>query len=375
MSTSSPTPIALCITELEFGGAERMFTELATRLNRTRFAPVVYSLGPRPRDDDTLVRQIEAAEIPIEFLDGRGLTSGWRTYRQLRQLWTEAKPRLVQSFLWHANTLSTLAGRAAGVPRLVSGVRVAERRWNLHHAVTRRLESRVDRHVCVSQAVADFMHEKAGIPRDRLVVIPNGVDLQCYPAEPIDLRQLGLDDGRRALVFVGRLDRQKRPDWLLARMPEILARLPGHDLIVVGRGPLRWRLKARAKRLGIANRVYFAGWRSDVPRILAASDLLISTSHSEGMPNVVLEAMASGKPVVATQAEGVAELLAHDRQQVVDGHEAGDFEQKVVSLVGDREQCRLIGQANRRQAEAQFSIESMVRAYEDMYTFLLNESS
>ena len=114
--------------------------------------------------------------------------------------------------------------------------------------------------------------------------------------------------------------------WLIETAPAWLERLPNCDLLVVGEGPLRRPLEATCQAKGIAGRVHFAGWRTDVPEILAATDLLVLPSAWEGMPNVVLEAMASRRPVVASDVEGVRELLgAAAPQQTVRYGDAQDL--------------------------------------------------
>ena len=138
-----------------------------------------------------------------------------------------------------------------------------------------------------------------------------------------------------------------------------------------GTGPLQGRLESACRAAGIAGRVHFAGWRSDVPEILAISELLVLPSAWEGMPNVVLEAMASRRPVVATDVEGVRELLGPlaaaqvvrygDRQAIID---------KIVGLVSDQAAAAALGAENRRRVEELFPISRTISAYEQLWTSL-----
>lgn len=373
MASSAPVPIAFCITELNFGGAERMLVELATRIDRGRFAAVVYSLAARPAgDDERLALRLEEAGVPVRFFGGSGVRHAPRVLRQLTQALQQQRPAILQNFLWHANTLGTLAGGVAGVPHIVSGIRVTERRRNPHRWIARRATRLVERHVCVSRAVADFSAREVGLPAERLVVIPNGIEVEQYPAPAADLAALDLPAGRRAILFAGRLSPQKRIDWLLERTPAIFAELPEHDLLVVGRGRELPRLQNLAERLGVGGRVHFLGWRSDLPAILAASDLLVLTSRAEGMPNVVLEAMASAKPVAATEAEGVGELLgpAAD-EQVAPRDDAAGFVRNVVRIASDAALAERLGGENRARAATEFSLSRMVARYEQLYLSLL----
>jgi starch synthase (maltosyl-transferring) len=200
-------------------------------------------------------------------------------------------------------------------------------------------------------------------------VIPNGIELaRDAPAEPADLEPLGVPPGRRVILFVGRLDTQKGVDWLLQRLPATLAELPSHDLLVVGSGPQRRQLAKRAQSLGIRQRVHFAGWCGNVENLLQASDLLVLPSRWEGMPNVVLEAMAGGLPVVATHVEGVGELLGEDHGgQLVAPGDAAAFARQIVQFCHDRRVAVQIGERNRRIAAEQFSLQRMIDRYQDLY--------
>ena len=191
---------------------------------------------------------------------------------RLKRLLATQKPQIVQTFLFHANLMGRLAARRAGVKAVVAGVRVAERAARWHVWLDRLTQGWVDRYVCVSQAVADFSVARGGVPQEKIVVIPNGIDLEKYPArQPADLATLGIVAGRRAVAVVGRLEAQKGVDWLIAAAPEWRAKAPDCDLLLVGDGPMWPSLEAASRASGIADRVHFAGWRADVPEILAAS--------------------------------------------------------------------------------------------------------
>jgi glycosyltransferase involved in cell wall biosynthesis len=281
-------------------------------------------------------------------------------------------PAVLQTFLFHANIVGRLAARLAGVPHVVSGIRVAERRDNWHLAIDRWTSRFVDRHVCVSEDVARYAREVGRLPAERLVVIPNGVDIERFQsAKPVDLTALGVGVGRRAVTYVGRLDRQKRVDWLLALAPQLFARVADCDLVLVGEGTERAAVAEQARNLGISDRVHLVGWRDDVPAILKASTVVALPSAWEGMPNVVLEAMAAGRPVVATDVEGVRELLGPaGRQQIAPGDNPHLFVDKAVSILSDNRLAEELGRQNLDRAAGQFSLAAMVAAYEKLYRSL-----
>jgi glycosyltransferase involved in cell wall biosynthesis len=365
--------VALCITDLDIGGAERCLTEIAVRMDRSRFTPVVYCLGPRPsREEASCLPALDKAGVEVHCLGGRGIWQFPIVARRLKRLLAAQRPQVIQTFLFHANLLGRIAARRAGVKAVVSGIRVAERAARWHLRLDRLTQGWVDRYVCVSQAVAEFSAKQGGLPPEKLVVIANGIDLDKYPSrQPADLRAFGIAAGRRAAAFVGRLEPQKGVDCLIATAPKWLGELPDCDLLLVGDGPLRPSLEAAARTAGVADRVHFAGWRPGVPEILAASSLLVLPSLWEGMPNVVLEAMASRLPVVASDVEGVRELLGPNaaRQTVAHGDTHG-FAGAIVGLLLDSVLSRAIGLENRRRAEESFGIERMVGLYEDLWASL-----
>ncbi len=369
----APRRIGLGITELEVGGAERCLVELATRLDRRRFEPRVFALSPPPPPGQTqLIDRLASAGVAVTFLGGRGAADAPRTVKRFRQALLDDRIELLQTFLFHANVLGALAVRRLPAVRLCWGIRVAEpgRRWRDWAA--RRLLGRVDRHACVSRDVAAFWARRMRIGPERVVVIPNGVDLARHQAAaPIDWAILGLPADARLIVCVGRVDEQKNTAWLVELAPELLAKLPKHHLVCIGQGPLLEPLQRRSAELGLADRIHLVGWRADVPAILAASELLVLPSRWEGMPNVVLEAMAAGLPVVATRAEGVCELLGPSAgPQTAPLGDRGAFAANILALAGDASLRQRLGEQNCARAAAEFSLPAMVRRYEALYAEL-----
>jgi starch synthase (maltosyl-transferring) len=271
--------------------------------------------------------------------------------------------------------LGRIAARLAGVPRVVSGIRVAERRTPWPLRLDRWTDRWVNRHVAVSQAVAQFSHEVGGLPAEKMVVIPNGVDLSKFEqATPADLTSLGLSANERAMVCIGRLDPQKRLDWLLRLMPNVFAAETRWQLLIVGYGNQRAMLEVLASDLEISSRVHFLGFRDDIPAILAASEVLLLPSAWEGMPNVVLEAMASARPVLATDVEGVRELLGPGAvAQIVPLDEPDHFATRLLELLRDPQTRQQLGTANHCQA-ARFLREAMIGRYARLYIELCEKS-
>lgn len=377
--TTDPSPdkrirVALVITELDVGGAERCLTQLARGLDRARFEPLVIAIAPRPLPaQQALVSQLEAAHVPIRFLNA---ASKWQVLiaaRRLRKTLETFGPDIVQSFLFHADVLARLAGHRQPWHSCL-GLRVADparRRQRLERWASQQASAVV----CVSAAVGDYARDEVKIPAEKLVVIPNAIEVEKQRlATPLEWSTIGMPASRVAILCAGRLHRQKGLDWLLKTMPAVFERLPAHDLVIVGTGPEESRLREQARQLKIADRVHFVGWRGDIPRLMAAASQLVLPSRWEGMPNVVLEGMAAGLPVVATDTHGVRELLGpdSDAQTVQFGHSEALIERLVAFGLDDALSGR-IGSANRVRAASHFSLEAMVASYQSLYESHIRE--
>jgi len=370
---SGPQPIALVITGLEPGGAERALMQLALRIDRAKFLPTVFSLQPRPiAEKCELVDQLVAAEVPVEFLDARSKWQFAALVWQLAGRLQTLRPALVQSFLFHANVVAALAGKLSGV-KVIAGIRVADPS-RARQRSERCMAPLVRRFVCVSQSVADFSATTARLPREKLCVIPNGVDVARFrDAKPADATALGLPAMQRYFIAIGRLDRQKGFDWLLPLLPRIFAERPGHDLLLVGDGPERRPLLQQAMELGIARRVHFLGWQPNVAGLLKLADLLLLPSRWEGMPNVLLEAMAAGLPVVSTTVEGAAEILGPLAEgQLVPSQNGDSFQRQVLALTAASGRSSEFGRLNQQRVSQHFSLAVMAKAYEALYCQIIN---
>jgi starch synthase (maltosyl-transferring) len=284
------------------------------------------------------------------------------------------RPALVQSFLFHANVLSRLAAPMAGSPWVLGGLRVAERQKGWHLTVD-RLTSRLGcGSVCVSEGVRRFSVEQGGLDPARLTVIPNGVDLEridaAVPARRADLDVL--DDEVLALA-VGRLDVQKGLPDLLDAIEEASEAAPRLRLAIVGDGPLRgWLESSIAGRPRLSGLVRIVGRRDDVPALMKAADLLVHASLWEGMPNVVLEAMAAGLPVVATAVEGTDEMVVPGRTGwLVPVRDPRALGAAITQAAADCEVRRRLGLAGRLRVEEEFSIPRMVDRYEGLWAAVL----
>ncbi|WP_165244799.1 glycosyltransferase [Paludisphaera soli] len=365
----APVPIALTITDLDVGGAERALTSLAVGLDRRRWSPLVLNLS----GEGALAATIRSAGVPCESLGLSRRRPDLAVLRLAKAL-RRHRPALVQSFLFHANVLSRLAGPLAGSPWMLGGLRVAEHQKGWHLTLDRMTNRLACGSVCVSEGVRRFSVERGGLDPDRLTVIPNGVDPSRFDeAEPTPRKSLGVPEDVVLALTVGRLDVQKGLPDLLEAVERVGDGPAPWRLAIVGDGPMRGWLDAQvAERSGLAGRVVVLGRRDDVPSLLRSADLLVHAAHWEGMPNVVLEAMAAGLPVISTAVEGVEELVIPGRTgRIVPAGDPPGLAAAIFEALTDREIERSQGKAGRLRVEAEFSTRRMVARYEELWSKVL----
>lgn len=363
--------IDLVITELYVGGAERCLTELALMLHRGGDRVRVASIAPLPTGEQAqLVQRLREAGIEVYSAGAARPWQAARAFFSLRRWLAADRPDVVQTMLFHANVLGTWAARSAGVATCVGGMRVAEpkphRLWLERQAVRR-----MDAVVCVSQSVRTFATRAFGKALPAVSVIGNAIDLTAVDAvSPADWTQFGWPGDARVLLYVGRLHPQKGVDLLAAVVEPLLASQPEMRCLIVGEGPLRASLQQVAERVGPA-RMQLAGWRADVLALLKACRMVVLPSRYEGMPNVVLEAMACGKPVVVSCVEGVDELLGElTAAQTCRPGDSAALRRLLERLWSDRQEAEKLGEANRQRAAEIHDLRGMANRYRQLYQIL-----
>lgn len=370
MTVSETIPIGFAITELDPGGAERAFTHIVTHLNRSRWAPMVYCLSGRGE----LAEQIQSADVPVHFLDAGGKSDFGLVGRFANQL-RQDRPRILQTFLHHANLAGRFAACRAGVPIVVSGIRVAEERSRWRLRLDRWTQNRVSMNVCVSQSVMDFSRDSGGLLPEKLCVIRNGVDFDRFSsATPIDWTNLGLPSSARVILVVGRLDMQKRPILAFNACLPLLNQYQDLHLVFAGIGPDRDSIDHIAESKGLSDHVHCLGTRNDIPELMRGSQLLLHVSAWEGAPNVILEAIASGLPIVATDTPGNRDAWSEGNVGYLVNDSSHEIEQAVRQILDQREILQKQLMQAQDSLRASRSWQSTVAEYENLYHKLLLQS-
>ena len=367
MVADPPYRVAYVIGELGKGGAEYQLYELLRHLDRRRFAPGVFVLAP----GGWWVEPIRALGVPVEEIPRRGAADVRRLAR-LRASLRRFAPHLLHAILWSGNSYGRLAALGLGIPVVIAAERVVTpyRGWQV--VVERALDRVTDAYLVNCEAIAAWQVERKRLPREKIEVIPNGIDLGRLPLFALDRRgarsAAGLRRERRLVAGVGRLDAQKDFATFLRSAAMIAAEFPDVDFLVVGEGGERAALEALARRLGLGARVVFTGLRHDVPRLLAAVDVFALTSLYEGFPNVLLEAMATGAVAVATDVGGCRELVTSgETGLLVPPRAPAAVAAAVGRVLRDPALARRLATAARQRVEGAFSVDVMARRTMDAY--------
>lgn len=313
MATGARIRVVLFITELALGGTPRRVQALAERLDRARFEPFVLSLMP----GGAVAGAVRAAGVPVESLEARSkvhLGTPFRLWSYLRRV----RPQILHAFNFHANLLAKAVGKKlARIPVVIaSEASVESAKPRLRVAADRWTAAWADGHYANAEAVRKTLEERERVPQARIWMVPTGVDTTAFaPRIPDEDRRaaLGIPPGERVVVSVGRLDKYKGQEFQFQAVKMVTESGFPCRLVLVGAGPLRAALEARAARLGISDRVVFTGPQDDVTPFLALADLFVLSSTEEGLPGSLLEAMSMRTLCLATNTGGVTEAIVNGK--------------------------------------------------------------
>jgi glycosyltransferase involved in cell wall biosynthesis len=361
--------IAFFAPVLITGGTQRHLQQVLRLLDPRRFSARVVTL----RAGGEVASELEAEGVSvtalgIDRLTTPGAIAGMvRTARALRAEGVQ----IIHGFQWRPSLVGTIVGRLGGVPVVLAGKRSLTGSDTTARLAWRVMARRVDAIVANAEALKAEA-ESQGVAA-RWEIIPNGVDVDRFrvgPPEPAAKKALGLDPDRAVVGTIGRLEARKGHELLLlaarAMRAQLGARAP--QILLVGDGPLREQLATRARELRVADSLHFAGSLPDVRRALAAMDVFVLPSKEEGMSNALLEAMAAGRPVVATAVGGTREVIDGTTTGIlVPSADPTAMAGEVLSLLDDPVRATRMGREAQRVVERRFSARAAVARLEQFY--------
>jgi glycosyltransferase involved in cell wall biosynthesis len=374
-----PRSIAFLTDARAWGGAEVYLMQLLDSVREAGLEPVVFC-ADRP-----------AADAWIEELATRGHSvHRYRPTKEFNPVGYFIARRLLRGFeLVHINKTHPRNSLPAVVAARHSGAAVVLATEHLALAtesgfpmgrriitsLVRWTNRLLDLTIAVSELSREMLIENYGVPPDRIVAIRNGIDVGRFDEE-VDVAavrsELGLSPDDRVAILIGRFAARKGHDSALRSIASASARVPGLKMVFAGDGELEDELKAQATALGVSGQVVFAGFRRDVPRLLAASDALLLPSEDECLPLVILEAMSARLPVIATDVGGISEAVDDGRTGLlVRPRDTEGLADALAAVLGDPARARSMGSRGRAKVEAEFSLEACSAAVFGVYDELL----
>ncbi len=350
------------------GGAENVLYHLLRTIDRSRFQMTVLYWGP---NDDMAadLRDMGVKVIKLSFKRVISVDSVLEIARAVKAV----KGDLLHTHFMDADLLGFLTTRWIRIP-LIAQIhsfpfpvckRHAWRYWWMSLGISRIIS--------VSQTVKKYIVSKTGIGEERFRVVYNGIDLKVFDqrvqkADRAALRQaFKISEDDRVIGNVSRLIPDKGQEFLIRAMPVICQAFPVVKLLIVGDGPLRAGLEHLACSLGVAERIIFAGKRRDVPELLSIMDFFVFPTFHEAFGICVLEAMAAGIPIIATDDAAIPEIITHgENGWLVSPGSSEQIGEALKRLLSNAELSRRLA-ANARERVKAFSLEQMRVVYEQVY--------
>jgi sugar transferase (PEP-CTERM/EpsH1 system associated) len=365
-----PPLIAHVIYRLDFGGLENGLVNLVNRLPRDRYRHAIVCLAGFNPVFRARIQNPDVDVISLDKRPGKDLVAYLRLWRLLHRL----RPAIV-----HTRNLGTVdlqwMAWVAGVPHRVHG----EHGWEASDPrgldpkglrIRRACRPVIQRYVPMSQDIARWLEQHVGVEAGRIRQLYSGVDTEKF-APTIGVR----GTASFTLGTVGRLDPVKNHAALLTAFARLAHRLPILRLTIVGDGPLKATLEAQAACFGLTDRITFSGARSDTPGLMRSFDVFVLPSLNEGISNTILEAMATGLPVVAGRVGGNPELVVDGvTGRLYEPDVPNALEEALLPYLTDPALREVHGRAARDRVVHNFSLEAMVRRYLDLYDELLGPS-
>jgi glycosyltransferase involved in cell wall biosynthesis len=375
---SCPITVVHVIDDLGLGGAQRQLVELIKALPKDRYAVHVIALSTTKVAYESILRR---AGISLTLIPHAG-TWSWRTLMALVRQRRGLRPDIVQTWLFTADLYGRLAAFIVRVPRVVCAIRNAIEDMPWHYRLVNWLLSGGTACITVNaDAIRPGLIRRGGIPARKIRVIPNGLNLGGFPPvarNGIYHQEWGIPPEAKIVAMVARFAPQKDHWTFLQAAARVSQHIPDAYFVLVGEGALRATVQRWVEELGLTKRVRVVGARSDVWQLLHHLEVFVLATHHEGSPNVVMEAMAAERPVVATNVDGAAELVVSgETGWLVPRKDVEAMAEAIERLLKHPDQAKTMGARGRARIEQHFSIEQTVRKTMALYEELTghNESS
>jgi glycosyltransferase involved in cell wall biosynthesis len=355
-------------------GVKRLFAWMIPRFDRERFNVSLISLRKKDLSEDTL----EQFGIDVTYLARHKFDPG--TFNALMKVLEEKQADVVHLHGYGATTFGRFCAWRMGIPAILhEHANHTNTPW-FQKIADRLLAPHTDLAIAVSRSTAEFTVRARLMPEERTKIVYLGAPLdefarvRSHEEVAAARRSLGVKDDAIAVGTVTRLMPSKGNQYLIDAAPRVLAVEPRAQFFIIGEGELQPQLEAQAASLGLGDRLRFVGFRRDIAEVLSALDIVVFPSLWEGTPLTAFEALAMGKPIVSTDADGLLDVLEDGRDaRIVPKRDAEKLAAGIVELIQHRDRAAALAAAA-RETGAQYDIAAFVRKMERLYVLLHDTS-
>lgn len=357
-------------------GIENMLVTLARSLSELGVRCVVGVLRDARFPHVEVGEQASKLGLAVEIIPCRGRFS-LSAVRHLRKLLLKYEVGVLHPHGYKADFYAYIAARPTRTALIATTHNWPNKLLSMrtYAAIDRLLLRKFDKVIVVSDVIKGIL-EKWGVLPKKLSVIFNGVDVERFGTTNCTLRQEIAPNAHSLVGFIGRLVPEKGGRFLLGAAPRVLSAFPRTTFVLVGEGPSRSAWEALSSELGITDHVIFAGIRDDMPAVYASLDIVVLPSLVESMPMCLLEAMAAGRPVVATRVGAIPMVIASEKTGLlVEPGDQGALAAAICDLLSNPKSAMQIGENGRAHVIEHFSARSMAQKYIEVYDEVLGRQN
>ncbi len=366
-----PINVLHVMTKLPLGGVENQLLLVLQHYDKTKISPIVCSLSDMG-EIGKKIQDMGVEVIPLNKLKHNlSLSIIYDLYKLIRQ----RNIHVVRTHQYHANLYGRIAAYLAGTPCIIPSIHnLYTRDRKIHRRIFNNLLAKIShRIIAVSEAVKRDIVRYDKISPDKIQVIYNGIEEKRFLTSGIKCIRKELNIPEKAIIVgtIGRLVAQKGHKYLIEAVSILKEKIPNLYLMIVGDGVERTELLTLVSKKGLQKRTIFTGSRNDIPDLLSAMNIFVFPSLWEGLPNALIEAMASGKPIIASDIPPVREVLHSEKYGKFVPPASSEAIASAIELLINNEKLQTIGKAAKQRALTRFSIKNTVNSYTNLFEEIL----
>jgi glycosyltransferase involved in cell wall biosynthesis len=355
------------------GGVQQQLFNVIKNYDKNTITPSFACI----KNKGQIAEELEESHIPVFALNQPDYNDFTSSVKRLKDIIEKNNINLIRTHRFIANFYGRIAAILTGKPVIIS----LHDNYNKDKRIARRIINRVlalktSKIVAVSHSIKDDIIKYDGINPDKINVIHNGIDLNRFnPNITANYlkKELGIEEGEKVIGFVGRLVPAKAIDKLIEAFAMIKRQNNDIKLLIVGFGELFEELNELTNHKKLDGHVIFTGKRRDIPQLLSIMDIFVMPSISEGLPNVLIEAMAAAKPIISTKAGGIPEIITNLDNGILIDNDINSLYQTINNLLENKDLATTLGLNARKYAETHLDIKIVSKKWENLYKEVLKK--